>query len=1074
MKKIIAIISILIITSIISTAQPYLMKNADVSQDNIVFNYENDLWLVPITGGVAKRITNGLGNETFPKFSPDGKKIAFTANYDGGTDVYVMDTEGSVPNRLTYHPSSNIVVDWYPDGKYILFRSTREYPFRAQMLYKISVDGGMPEKLPLDRGGLASISPDGKSIAYNYNSRETATWKRHIGGDAQDIWMGSFDKLDYKPITDFIGTDNYPMWYKNYIYFTSDRADGTLNIFKYDVTTKETKQVTFYKDYDVKAPSLGVDKIIYSYGEELYLLDLATEKSTKVKIEMPTDRVLVSPTIIKAENFTGNFTPSVDGSRLIIDIRGEIINYPKDEDAGFNLTRSSSSREKNPAVSPDGKAVAFLSDKSGEEEIYITDINGKGEWKQITKGGKGFREQLVFSPNGKYILFHDKFMKLNLVDVSSGKITVVSQSDYDDSWYNWGIRDYSFSPDSKWICYAKLDQSQYQSIFIYSIEKQKEYRVTSSLTQDWSPSFSKDGKYLFFLSNRTFNPIMDFVDQNHIFMNMGKPYIVILKEGDLSPFSLNYKDDKENRKDNVIITTENFESRTVPIEIESGNLFRLEAINDGFLFLKKNEPEFLKYQYVDDKNEATNLDLYKYSLTKQSTTQLLSGISQYHVSANGSSIAYKAGKTFGIIGIDKGKVGDGKINLSSVTVQINRLEEFMQIFNEAWRIERDWFYDPNMHGVNWEKVGDKYRKFVPYCGTREDLNYLIGEMISELNAGHTYIYGGDLNTFTRVNCGLLGADIILNNGYPQIKHIIKSDVNDESANSPLDEPGLGIKEGDYILAVDGVEIAKNDNFYKYFINKANKVTEITYNSSPTLNGAKTCLVKPISNEVNLRYKEWIRNNLEYVTKKTDGKVGYLHIPGMMENGLIEFSRLFYPQYYKDGFIIDARYNTGGFTSKQIIDRLERRPYGFVKPREGGVLNAMERAFNGKLILLINMDTGSDGELFGEAWKHHKLGTVIGTRTWGGAVGIEPHQNLIDGGTCTPPQFGEFSPEGKWIIEGHGVDPDIVVVNMPGNVVKGIDEQLDKAIEVILQQIKESGNKIPPVPKYPDKSKPTIK
>jgi len=1074
MKKIFILLISLILLSNMAFAQPYLMKNADISEDNIVFNYENDLWLVPINGGTAKRITNGLGNENYPKFSPDGKKIAFTANYDGGADVYVMDTEGGVPKRLTYHPAANIVVDWYPDGKFILFRSSREYPFRAQMLYKISVNGGMPEKLPLDRGGLASLSPDGKSIAYNYNSRETATWKRHIGGDAQDIWLGSLEKLDYKPITDFIGTDNYPMWYKNYIYFNSDREDGTLNIYKYNIDTKEVKRVTFYKDYDVKTPSLGNNKIIYSYGEELYVLDLLTEKSTKVNININSDKILVSPTIIKPENFTGNFTPSVDGSRLIIDIRGEIINYAKDEEASYNLTLSSSTREKNPAVSPDGKYVAFLSDKTGEEEIYLTDINGKCEWKQLTKGGKGFREQLVFSPDGKYILFHDKFMKLNLVDVNTGKIIVVSQSDYDDSWYNWGIRDYSFSPDSKWICYAKLDRSLYQSIFIYSIEKQKEYRVTSSLTQDWSPSFSKDGKYLYFLSNRTFNPIMDFVDQNHIFMNMGKPYLVILKEGDVSPLSLNYKDTKENRKDNVIITTENFESRTIPIDIESGNLFRLEAVNDGFLYLKKNEPEFLKYQFVDDKNSAKNLDLYRYSLSKKSSNQVLTGVSQYHISYDGNTIAYKSGNVFGLTALDKAKMGDGKINLSSVTITINRLEEFMQIFNEAWRIERDWFYDPNMHGVNWEKVGEKYRKFVPYCSTREDLNYLIGEMISELNAGHTYIYGGDLNTSNRVSCGLLGADIVLENGYPKIKHIIKTDVDDETAYSPLSEPGLGIKEGDFIIAVNGVPIEKNNNFYKYFIDKANKVVELTFNSKPTFEGAKTCLVKPISNEVNLRYKEWIRNNCAYVTEKTNGTVGYVHIPGMMENGLIEFARLFYPQYYKDGFIIDARYNTGGFTSKQIIDRLERRPYGFVKPREGGVLNAMERAFNGKLVLLINMDTGSDGELFGEAWKHHKLGTVIGIRTWGGAVGIEPHQTLIDGATCTPPQFGEFTAEGKWIIEGHGVDPDIVVFNMPGNVVKGIDEQLDKAIEVILKQIKESGNKTPDVPKYPDKSKPTLK
>ncbi len=1074
MQKILFITLSVVLLNLFTSAQPYLLKNSDVSKDNIVFNYENDLWLVPITGGTAKRITNSNGIENFPKFSPDGTKIAFSGNYDGGNDVYVMDINGGEPVRLTYHSSSSYVLDWFPDGKSILFRSTREYPNRVQMLYKISVEGGMPEKLPVDRAGLSSLSPDGKSIAYNNITRETATWKRHEGGTAQDIWVGSFDKLDYAPITEFVGTDNYPMWYGNFIYFTSDRDDGTLNIFKYDLKTKQTARLTFYKDYDVKAPSLGVDNIIYSYGEELYLFDLKTEKSVKVNVTLPTDRAVTRNVLIKASDFTGNFTPSVDGTRLLIDIRGEIINYPKEEEPIFNLTRSSGSREKNPAVSPDGKLVAFISDKTGEEEIYLTDLDGKEEWKQLTKGGKGFREQLVWSPDSKYMIFHDKFMKLNLVDVSSGKITVISKSDYDDSWYNWGIRDYSWSPDSKWITYAKLDESLYQSIFIYSLDAKKEYRVTSLMTQDWSPSFSKDGKYLYFLSNRTFNPIMDFVDQNHIFLNMGKPYIVVLKDGDLSPLSLNYTANKETRKDNVLITTENFEARTMPIPVEAGNLFRLEAVDDGFVYMKKSEPEFLKYQFVDDKTAETNLDLYKYSVNSGSETLLMSGLSQYHISADGNYLAYKAGTTFGINKIEKGKVGDNKINLNAATIEINKHEEFLQIFNEAWRIERDWFYDENMHGVNWEKVGDKYRKFVSYCGTREDVNYLIGEMISELNAGHTYIYGGDVDAVTRVSCGLLGIDLTMENGYPKIKKIIPSDVNDETARSPLYEPGCPIKEGDFILAVDGVTIKKNDNFYKYFANKGNKVVELTYNSKPELENAKTFMVKTLTSEAVLRYRDWLKNNAEYVDKKSDGKIGYVHIPGMMENGLIEFARVYYPQYYKEGIIIDARYNTGGFTSKQIIDRLERKIYGYVKPREGNVLHTQERVFNGKLVLLINMDTGSDGELFSEAWKHHKLGKVIGKRTWGGAVGIEPHQNLIDGGTCTPPQFGEFTQEGKWIIEGHGVDPDIEIMNMPGNVVKGIDEQLDKGIEILLQEIKESGVKEPDVPNYPDKSKPSLK
>ncbi|NOX90382.1 MAG: hypothetical protein GXO77_15335 [Calditrichaeota bacterium] len=527
----------------------------------------------------------------------------------------------------------------------------------------------------------------------------------------------------------------------------------------------------------------------------------------------------------------------------------------------------------------------------------------------------------------------------------------------------------------------------------------------------------------------------------------------------------------------MIITTENFAQRIVPAPVKSGNLFRLEAVEDGFVYLKKTEYEFLKYQFVDDENKATNLELHRFSLKKQKDEKdetLMTGIGQYHLSADAKRLIYRAGNKFGVVDLGKASVGDGALNFKNVSLKIDKLEEFKQIFSEAWRIQRDWFYDKNMHGLNWKKVKEIYGKFVPFCGTRGDLNYLIGEMIAELNAGHTYIYGGDMERGKRVSTGLLGADIVLDKGYPKIKHIVKGDNSDEKLASPFERPGCPVREGDYILAVDGIKLSANDNIYKYLQNKSNKVVEITFNSKPTTEGAQTCLIKTIGSEYALRYYEWTREKAKYVERKSGGKIGYVHLPNMMQGGLIQFAKYFYPQYYKKGLIIDVRYNGGGFTSKMIHDRLERTINTFMQPREGKPTPVPERTFGGYLALIINHDTGSDGELFSEAWKYRNLGPIIGERTWGGAVGIEPHQKLVDGGVTTPPQFGEYDAKGDWVIEGHGVDPEVPVVNWPKDVLAGKDNQLDKTIEILLQKIKENPKPRFAKPKYPDKSKPTLK
>jgi tricorn protease len=647
-----------------SAAESHLMRYADIHGDQIVFTYEDDLWLVDATGGTARRITSHPGVESWAKFSPDGRRIAFTAQYDGGTDIYIVDAAGGVPERLTFHPARDRMVDWYPDGQSILFRSRREYSFRAEELYRISAGGGLPERLPIDRGGLACLSPDGAKLAYNRISREARTWKRYQGGMAQDIWLADFTSGRIEKITDWVGSDNFPMWYGDGIYFISDRQDGTLNVHRYDTASGATTRLTNYSDYDVKYPSVGDGKIVFQYGETLHVLDLASGQTAKITVQIPSDLVHVRPELTKVNPRTGSFSLSPSGKRLLLAARGEILNLPSEEGSTVNLSRSSASREKNAAWSPDGRWITFVSDLSGEEEIYIVDQKGEQEWRRLTTTGQGFLLPLVWSPDSKYLLYGDKYLRLNLLDVANGKVAEIARGDYDDAWERWGIQDYVFSPDSRWIAYTKMEENLNESIYLYSLNSSEHTRVTGPLTTDWSPFFSLDGKYLYFLSNRTFEPVMGFQDQNFIFLNMGLPYVVILRAGEPSPFAEEdsveeidqddgeKKDDEksEDEKDNgktepTQIDLEGIDRRIVAAAgMEPGNYFRLTATEDGFLVLQKNEPEFLKYQNVND-HTTDSLDLLSYNLEDQETEKLFTGIANYHLSADGQKLVYRAGTT---------------------------------------------------------------------------------------------------------------------------------------------------------------------------------------------------------------------------------------------------------------------------------------------------------------------------------------------------------------------------------------------------------------------------------------------
>ncbi len=1061
----------------------YVMRYADIGGGNIVFTYEGDLWLVPDTGGTARRITSDDGNEMAAKFSKDGSQLAFTANYDGGRDVYIMASEGGVPRRLTFHPSGDAMIDWCPDGTAVVVSSNREYPSRAGELYRYPLDGSMPKKLPLDRAGLASVDPQHSGIAYNRISRERRTWKRYEGGMAQDIWVKDFASGAITKITDWDGTDNYPMWEGRTVYFNSDRQDGTLNIYGYNLDTKKTTRLTHFKNYDVKFPSLGDGQIVFQHGPGLKVLTLATGKVRDVNINIPSDRRHVRTELITPGTGDGSFSLSPAGERVLVEARGEILNLPADDGDPLNLTRTSGSRERNAVWSPDGKSVVFVSDISGEEEIYLTDQLGQAPWRKLTDGFYGFTMPMVWSPDSRHIVFSDKLMNLNLIDVKAGKVKVIAHSDYDDAWERWGIQDYNFSPDSRWIVFSSNGANMNETINLYNMKNDRTHRLTDEMSTAWSPSFSPDGKLLFFLSNRTFNPIMGRQDQNHIFLKMALPYVVLLRDDARSPFYTedvlvtDEEDEDEDKDEKTIIDLEGLNHRVLVCKgVDADNYFRLTATEDGFLMLRKNDPEFLKYQTVSD-HTADSLDLLSYSLADAEIEKLMSGVANYHLSADGKKMVYRAGGKIGVVDTGKkAEVGDGKVDVAAIKLRVDHMAEYRQIFDEAWRIQRDWFYDKNMHGVDWQAMHDKYAPFVAGCGSRGDLNYLIGELIAELNIGHTYIYGGDFGDGgSFVSTGLLGCSFTPEEGseYYRITNIVPGVSWDPSYRSPLTEPGISISEGDFLIAIDGVEIKAGDNVYEHLVDKAGKMVSLTTNSKASAKGATTTRLRTLRGEHSVRYRAWVDGNLDYVTEKTEGRIGYLHVPNMMDAGLVEFGRSWYPQTGKQAIILDERYNGGGFVGDMIIDRLERELWAMTLPREGKAGRNPERDFHGPLVILINEDTGSNGEFFAEAIKRKGLATVIGVRTWGGSIGIEPHQGLVDGGVTTPPQFGLYALDKTWPIEGWGVEPDIVVMNMPADVVDGKDAQLDAAIEFLLKQLDESGGRwsIPEVPAYPDKSKP---
>jgi tricorn protease len=1069
-----------------------LMRFPAIYGEQLVFTYAGDLYTVESEGGMARKLTSHNGYEMFPRFSPDGSQIAFTGQYDGNTEVFVIPATGGSPRRLTHTSTlsrdnvsdrmgpNNIVMDWTPDGKYITYRS-RKQSFNSFIgqLYRVPAEGGLSEELPLPTGGFCSYSPDGSKLAYNRIFREFRTWKYYRGGMADEIWIHDLDARTTEKITDNKEQDIIPMWAGEQIFFLSDR-DRTMNVFVYNTSTKQTSKVTDFTEYDVKFPSLGKEQIVFENGGFIYKLDVNTKEYEKVPIVIANDNTYSRTELKDASKDIQSGDLSPNGERVVFSARGELFSLPAKHGITRNLTQTPGAHERVVSWSPDGKHIAYFSDESGEFELYIMKQDGSEDPVRLTSGTKSYLYDLEWSPDNKKILFSDRKFRLQYVDVASKKVTLVKQS------IDTELNDFDWSPDSKWIAYSDNDKNQFGVIYLFNTQDGSSYPVTDYWYESDNPNFSPDGKYLYFVSSRDFNPTYSQTEWNHSYSNMDKVYLVTLAKDTPSPFApendevmIEDAEKPENgngngndkKKDKVNgeepdekptkIDTEGLNARILSLPIQASNYRNLESSTDMVYYSERSSfvgPMTAKVFDLKAKKEA----------------ELGAGIN-FTISTNGKKMLVIQDGKYAVIDLPTGKVSlDETIDLTDMKVMTDYRKEWKQIFDESWRHMRDFFYVENMHGVDWEAMHEKYAVLLPYVNHRYDLTYLIGEMIGELSAGHAYVNSPDnAGVPVRIQMGLLGAKLSRHSsGYYLVDKILEGANWSDALRSPLTEVGVNINTGDFILAINGKSTREMNDIYAALVNTAGKTVELTSNAEPTLEGSKKSLVKPVADESALYYYNWVQDNIRKVNEATDGQIGYIHIPDMSVNGLNEFVKYFYPQLKnKKGLIIDDRGNAGGNVSPMIIERLRREltharnrrgiPYGNTTP------GAMVL---GPKVMLINYASASDGDLFPYQFKTLKLGTIIGTRTWGGVVGYSGPLPLVDGGILIRPEYSTYSAtESRWVIEGVGVEPDIYLDNDPAREYDGEDDQLNKAIEVILQQL-DQYKPLPPVPADPDKSK----
>jgi len=1057
-----------------------MLQHPDVSQTQIVFSYAGDLWVVAKEGGTAHRLSSPRGQELFPRFSPNGSQIAFTANYDGNPEVYTIPTMGGMPTRVTYHGMMDRILDWYPTGDRLLYASAMNSGRqRYNQFYAVPSTGGMPEQLPVPYGELASLSPDGKKIAYVAVTQAFRTWKRYRGGWSADIIVFDLEKRTSEIVASNVANDEFPMWHGNTIYFLSDRgADMRSNIWSYDLTTKQTKQVTTFKEFDIRFPALGPSDIVFEAGGRLYLLTITSGAVKEVPVKVVTDEMTLLPRTENVSKRIQQLSVAPDGKRVLVEARGEIFSVPAENGPVINLSRNSASAERYPAWSPNGRYAAYWSDRLGEYELVLNDLTKPGSVKTATAYGPGYRYRLFWSPNSKKLAFIDKAMTIQVYDIDTDKTTTV-----DKQWYYYqGNLDgfsVSWSPDSRWLAYHRDVEGRSSAVFLFDTKEGKSAQVTSGYYSDANPIFDPDGKYLYFLTGRTFTPVYSDLDNSWIYPNTTSIAVTTLSPDSLSPLAPKNdstavkkeevkkeaaadkektKEKKEEKPKETAITLAGLEDRAVLLPPAAGNMGGLAAVSGKVI-----------YHRIPNAGSADKKrSLMFYDLDKREEKTIVDDVDRFMVAADGKKVLVGKAGSYSIVDIGENQKLDKKVPTAQLDMTVDPKAEWKQIFNDVWRIERDFFYDPNMHGVDWKAMKERYGKLLEHAVTRWDVNFVIGELIAELNASHTYRGGGDVEEGETRAFGYLGVDWELVNGAYRIKKIIRGAPWDTEVRAPLSASGVKVNEGDYVLAVNGEPMDVSKSPWAAFVGLSEKTVELTVNNKPQYEGARTVIVQLLADETRLRHLAWIEANRTRVDEATKGRVGYIYVPTTGIDGQNELVRQFVAQFTKEGLIVDERWNGGGQIPDRFIELLNRKPLAFWAVRDGKNWQWPPVAHFGAKAMLINGWSGSGGDAFPDYFRKAGLGPLIGTRTWGGLIGITGAPTLIDGGNVTVPTFRMYNPDGTWFKEGHGVDPDIEVKEDPTQLAKGIDPQLERGIEEVLKAVKASPPAIPKQPPYEER------
>ncbi|MEW6455389.1 MAG: PDZ domain-containing protein [Acidobacteriota bacterium] len=1051
-----------------------LLRQPNTNGAEIVFVYGGDLWTVPINGGEARRLTAHPGMESSPKYSPDGKYIAFTGHYDGNMDVFVIPALGGDPRRLTYHPDNDLVEGWTPNGEKILFRSTRYSYSRFSRLFAVDSAGGFPKPLPMPMAEMGSFSPDGTHIAYTPLRNAFDTWKKYKGGRTTPIWVFNLKDFSYMEIPHENASDTFPMWIGETIYFLSDR-NGTMNLFSYDLKSKKVNQVTNHETFDIKWASEGGGIIVYECEGYIYTFNPSSGKLKKISISVSSDLIDTRPRFIKVAEQIRNFDLSPTGVRVTFEAHGEILTVPAKKGDIRNLTEEPGSCERYPSWSPDGQSIAYLSDTSGEYKLYIIDQKGEKDPIQIKLGKTAFYYSPIWSPDGKKIAYTDNQLNLYYLDLSKKKPILIDIDTYSAPERSM---DPVWSPDSKWIAYAKRLDNHFRAIFLYSLENYKKFQITDGMSDAIFPTFDKNCKYLYFSASTDAGPSIAWLDLSSYNQRFTRNiYVVVLRKDLPSPFAPESDEEKkeekpekkeekksekkpESSKEEKVefrIDLENIDQRILALPVPARQYSQLLTATDEILF------------YLVYKPDSRDYTLYRFDMKERKDEVFLENLNGYDISHDGKKLLYVSKKTWGIVDTSgKVKVGDGKINTEGMEVRIDPKAEWKQMFDEAWRINRDFFYDPNMHGVDWVMIKERYSKFLPYVAHRSDLTYLIGEMIGELHVGHAYVGGGEYPKVKVVPVGLLGADYEIINDRYRIKKIYSGLNWNPDLRAPLTEPGVNVNVGDYILRVNGRELKFPTNIYSLFEKAAGKQVILTVNSKPEEEGSRTVTVVPIESEMALRNRDWVEGNLKKVEKLSNGKAGYVYLPNTSVAGYTYFNRYFFAQLGKEALVIDERFNGGGYAADYIIDMLDRPLLNCWATRDGKDFTTPVGSIFGPKVMIINEYAGSGGDALPLYFKRRNLGKLVGKRTWGGLIGIYDYPSLMDGGFVTSPRVAIWNPKGEWEVENIGVFPDIEVEMSPAEVISGSDPQLEKAVQVALEELNK--NPLPKLnrPSYPVK------